>query len=351
MPETAMTTAHATPAGSPLTQAGSNPLKTSFWTPIVAFVLFSIAIAATGDAILQHFKGSIKRDKQSELAAIADLKTGQITNWLAERKGDAQAIANDPFFLIEVDGWLSHGGSSGQGKMKLMERLESLQRSYAEYGYTAISLFDENARLRLSTSKDEETIPGHDREQLLKSMRNGDIIVSDIHAEARHASPPVEIDVAAPLLIRKNGKQHLIGAILFHIDPDRFLFPLIQHWPTPSATAENLLVRRNGDEVVFLNKLRHSSNSGLSMHLPLEPELAAAAAVTGHEGVVDGVDYRGTPVIGVLNRISGTSWFLVSKADKEEIYAPIERLTKWVVGLMFSLIAVGGGIAVFWREK
>ena len=37
------------------------------------------------------------------------------------------------------------------------------------------------------------------------------------------------------------------------VDADEFLFPLIQSWPTPSRSAESLLIRRDGDDVLFLN--------------------------------------------------------------------------------------------------
>ena len=39
----------------------------------------------------------------------------------------------------------------------------------------------------------------------------------------------------------------------FFIYP-RFLFPLLQAWPTPSTTAETLLVRRDGERVLFTHR-------------------------------------------------------------------------------------------------
>jgi PAS domain S-box-containing protein len=346
-----MTNSQATSAGNQSESGRSNQHQANLWKPLIVFILFSFTIAATGNYIFQHFKESLKKDKQSELGGIAQLKTGQITNWIAERKGDAQTIKDDPLFLAEVDRWLQRGGPSGEVKVKLAERLASLQRSYASYGYTAISLFDNKAMLRLSSAADEDPIRGLEKEQVLESMRTGQIIFSDIHREKLRAGEVIEIDLVTPLLVSKNGKTHPIGAVFFRIDPQRFLFPLIRHWPTPSPSAENLLVRREDNEVVYLNELRHRKNTELEMRLPMDPQLPAAIALMGREGLMEGVDYRGVPVVGVLNKVDGTSWYMVNKVDKEEIYAPIDQLTNWVLLLTLSLIGVGGGIAVFWREK
>ena len=46
----------------------------------------------------------------------------------------------------------------------------------------------------------------------------------------------------------------------------RYLYPLVQTWPTPSSTAETLLVRRHKDSALFLNALRHRAPAALQVH-------------------------------------------------------------------------------------
>jgi PAS domain S-box-containing protein len=332
--------------------ARSNQPESRAWRPLLAFFLFTIAITLTSYAVFLHYKESIKNDRQNELSGIADLKTKQIISWMGERKGDAQALRNDPLFVAEVERWLQQGGPAGAAKTKLIARLTSLQQAYVDYGYTSISLFDEHAMLRLSSSVDEKPILEMEKERLLESMRSGQIIFSDIHQKEVNSGEQIEIELWAPLTQVKNGKARSTGAILFRIDPDYFLFPLIQHWPTPSTSAENLLVRREGDEVVFLNESRNFKNSPLAMRFPLsQQQLPATMAAMGQEGLVEGVDYRGVPVISVLSKIAGTSWFMISKMDKAEIYAPINHLAYWMLALMLTLAGTGGWITIFWRQK
>lgn len=322
------------------------------WIPLLVFILFTTLISMVGYAVFQHYKESIKSDKQNELGGIAELKTRQITNWMGERRGDAQALKDDPLFLAEIERWLQQGGPAGETQIKLNARLASLQQAYMVYGYTSVSLFDEHAMLRLSSAADEPSLQKAEKERLLESMRSGQIMFSDIHRREPNSGGGVEIELWAPLTLLKNGKTRTLGAVLFRIDPEHFLFPLIQRWPTPSPSAENILVRRDGDEVVFLNELRHRKNTALAMRLPLsQQQLPAAMAAMGQQGLVEGVDYRGVPVVSVLSKVAGTSWVMVSKIDKAEIFAPINQLADWMAILMLALVVTGGGITLFWRQK
>lgn len=165
-----------------------------------------------------------------------------------------------------------------------------------------------------------------------------------------------------------NGRVYLavlvpIGDVVLclQIDPELYLFPLIKLWPTPSRTAETLLVRSDGDAVVFLNELRFQNNMALNIRFPLEKtEHPAVQAVLGREGLWKGKDYREVPVIAYLRRIPESPWFLVAKIDTTEIYGSIrERLWMTVVIVTALLLGAGtgGGLIlrnqqmVFYRQK
>ncbi len=140
---------------------------------------------------------------------------------------------------------------------------------------------------------------------------------------------------------------------LLKIDPERFLFPLIQTWPTPSRSAETLLVRREGDEVVFLNELRHQRNTALRLRFPLaRAGLPAARAVLGYEGVLYGVDYRGVSVLAATRHVPDSPWYLVAKMDTEEALAPLRRRTRFIATI-FGLLAAAliAGIMFLWSRQ
>src|SRR5512135_3504005 len=332
-----MSDTRTTPTGNAARHGNLLPQRFRQWLPLMFFGVFVVAVMLAGNSAFLRYKQKIKRETQEQLSGIAQLKTMQITSWIAERKGNAQTIKDDPLFLSEAARWLNQGAPAGTMRTELLERLQLLQRSAALYGCNAIALFDTGAKQRLSAGR--ELPSAHDIALLRDSIGSKEIRFSDVHSVTQGSGERFELDFAVPLIAGLGARKHAIGAVLLHFNAQSFLFPLIQSWPTRSPSAESLLVRREGDTVVFLNELRHANNAPLSLRMPLtDTRLPAAMAALGQEGMVEGIDYRGVPVVGVLNRIPGTQWKMVSKVDQAEIYAPVDSLSKWIQVLMLGFV-------------
>ena len=162
------------------------------WEPLVVFFLFLLAVVVIGEILFHRYKEQLTRDAQDALGSISKLKTAQIASWMAERKSDAQSFQRDPLFLDGLERWSRQGYPHGVSRPMLAERLALLQKSQAPFGCTAIALFDEHGRLRLSTSKEITSEP--DQDLLLKSMRTGQLLFSDIHKEKHGNEEEIEID-------------------------------------------------------------------------------------------------------------------------------------------------------------
>jgi signal transduction histidine kinase len=156
------------------------------------------------------------------------------------------------------------------------------------------------------------------------------------------------VDAIAPL-IASSGE--VVGAVVLEIKADDFLFPMLQSWPTSSTSSETLLVRRSGDSVEFLNATRYQPDAALRLRIPLtRTEVPAVSAVLGREGIFEGTDYRGEPVLSVLRPIPGSPWFLVTKVDIAEAYAEWNARSRLLLLLMatLSLATVAG---IFWLRR
>src|ERR1039458_1417181 len=128
---------------------------------------------------------------------------------------------------------------------------------------------------------------------------------------------------------------------------------MLQRWPVPSQSGETILVRRDGDEVVFLNALRFRQDAALQLKIPVtRRDNPAVKAVLGARGVVEGVDYHGVPVFAALRAVPDLPWFLVAKMDTEEVEAPIRRRSILLIAATLSLIlAAGLGVFALWRDR
>jgi len=123
--------------------------------------------------------------------------------------------------------------------------------------------------------------------------------------------------------------------------------------PIHSRTVETLLVRREGNDAVFLNELKFKKNTALNLRVSLEKkELPAVQVALGHEGIVEGRDYRGVPVIANVRPVPDSPWFLVARMDTSEVYAPVrERLWGIAILVCVLLFGSGAGVGLVWRRQ
>ena len=96
----------------------------------------------------------------------------------------------------------------------------------------------------------------------------------------------------------------LLGMVLVVSDASQTLFPLVLREGVPTRTGETVLVRREGNEIVFFSPLRHVSAGSQHLRLPLSAApIPARLALEGREAFVEYNDYRGVPVLAA----TGTS--------------------------------------------
>lgn len=321
--------------------------KKIYWFLIFMFAVFSLAIGTAGSLYYQEKKKILREEEWKHLTAIGDSKAREIADWRKERVGDAAVIFNNPFISEHLQDFLTNPDSASLGP-KILTWISSLKDHLQ---YDSVFVLDVNGTMQLSVPKEQKTIGLPTRNLALEALQTKRIVFSDLYrSEVTHA---IYLNLIVPILASRGNVISSIGVLVLRIDPYKYLYPLIQSWPTSSHTAESLLVRRDGDRGVFLNELRHRKNTALTLYFPIsERQLPAATALRGKEGIMEGVDYRGVPVLAVVRRVPDTSWFLVSKVDQEEIYAPIRQQARFieiVVGLLIAGMGLGTGF--LWRGQ
>lgn len=312
------------------------------WGFLVMAVLLMAGIGAAGFAYLRHEQRDASRVAAENLSAIGNLKVDQIAGWYRERLADANTVLNTPL-RVELNRFLEDP-SDEESRERLLAWMRALQR---EDDYLLVALLDGRGLAHLSVPS---SIAGSDPrllEECRRALRQRTVVIHGLH---RHESDPlVHLSIIIPL-----ANDRADALLLLEVDAAQSLFPLVQSWPTPTRSGEMLLVKREGDEVVYLNELRHRKGAALNLRMRIDemPRLPAARAVSGHEGVFEGEDYRQVSVLAVSRAIPGTPWFLVAKIDRAEIYAAFRRdvaTTALLVGVL--LLAVVSGVGVLWHRR
>ncbi len=309
------------------------------------FAAIALAIPAGGYWYYRVEAEHIRQDKYRLIAAIAELKADQILKWRQERLIDAGNSAQSPFFRQALQKWLRAPETPGLRK-DWRERLELDQKSY---GYSDVLILDPDGNILLAL-RDAHTDPRNPATQraIAAALADHKAALSDLY---RCPHGVVHIDAAIPVL---DAEGRPLAVFLLRSDAASFLYPLIQSWPTPSRSAETLLVQREGEEVLYLNNLRHQADAALSLRQPMaQTDLPAVQAVLGIEGLFQGKDYRGAEVLAALRPIPGTPWFMVAKVDTGEILAEARyraHMIALVVGLGLLLAAAVAAYAYRRRQ-
>lgn len=314
------------------------------WQIISLSLALILSLGVISHFVFVRLKTSIKTEVQGSLSAIADLKAGQISNWQKGLFHDAGTLKDILLESPQITG-LMNDPSSQEAIKKIDAMSAKLLARHPEFN--DIFIVNRSGRRITAESTIREEIPAHFLE---KALSENTLVFSDLYLSA--STGKVQSDIILPLV--KTGKQNTAQILFFvlRIDPGVTLYPLIQKWPTPSKTAETLLVRRDGDHIIFLNELRHRKHTALVLELPTASNVAAATAITGKKTVLESFDYRGEEIVAATRPIPGTPWFIVAKIDKSEIYSPVRSTFFFVLTITFAMIITGiSALILFWYRN
>ncbi len=288
------------------------------------------------------------RQAEQNLQVISERKAAEIEGWRGERLADAAVLSDDATLGSLLAEWPSRAAPA-EPPATLRNRLTSVRD---RYGYEDILILSPDGRVLYSVSGYEEGAHEEARLALGKALRLRRPAFADLHFS--HADTLVHSAVVAPLFRRPDRQGEPVGAVALLSDARRFLYPLIQSWPGQSRSSETFLIEREGDEVLFLNELRHRTNTALRLRIPLtETNMTSVMALRGREGVVRGVDYRGAEVVAVIRPIEDSSWYMIAKTDTKEVMAGVKRESVLAFLLLLTLLGltVAGVVTAWLRDR
>ncbi|HLP14934.1 MAG TPA: PAS domain S-box protein [Bacteroidota bacterium] len=295
---------------------------------IASFILIAAVFGASLIGYYKFESGKIREAAARTIQAIADLKIGQISQWQHQRYADARIVIQFPPLSNALKTWIHHPQDSALRRI-LKQRMKTVK---SEYGYHDIFLVSASNDILLSLDASRNTIGPDERLEIAKAKNESNFFENDFFRSS--IDQKIYYDVITPI---RDSHDQTIAILIFRSNPDDFLYPLLKKWPTPNQTAETVLLRKEGDSILYLNELRFREHTALALKLPLtRTDLPAVQAALGKTGIFDGYDYRGMRTLAYLAPVPNTPWFMVAKIDHREIF---EELTYRSI-----MIAIIGGI-------
>jgi len=304
---------------------------------IIVLMVVSAALLLGAYYYYQSEKHRTRIKMHRELQAIGHAKSKQTSQWLKERLSEAtffSSVYPYPRYIEKI--------IEGNSEEEKLFR-DALNQIVTEERYENILLIDNQGEVHFSLDSTYCHLDPASVAHYLEVIHTGEITVNQFHFCPLHKK--IHFEIIAPII---DSAYNVEIAVVFFIDPDDFLYPLITEWQSPAYSGESYLVTRLHDSVTFLNTLRHTDNSELTLSISLDMnDVTAVRAVLGYEGLFEGFDYRGVSVLSDIRKVPGTSWHIVSQIDTKELYADLNQMAYWVFGVV-SLIILLFVITVSW---
>src|ERR1035437_3284522 len=312
---------------------------------ILIFIFLTLLLSIGGNLLYRFQKKNISIEKHDELAAISKLKVEQISNWRREQMNNARIIFNNQAIITHINEY-NHKVNRAINYKVINNWVNSL---FVGYDFTMLSLIDPSGNYIVNTNP-SQPLTNAGKQYIEQARLSKKIVFSDLF---RYNDDNIYMDLVVPLYLNTTKKEGFSGVAFLRIDPYKYLFNKILKWPTPGHSNEVILTRREGDSVCFLSDLQHQQNSALRIRKPMSNNnLLIVQALNGKKGILQAIDYRGIKVLGDVQTVPDSPWFVVTKIDADEIFSPIVSLATWLFIITFLLILIAAMIIYFiWKKQ
>ena len=269
---------------------------------LLVFVLLAAGIVTLGTLYFRDEARRYRDEVERQLAAVAELKSSELTQWRAERLGDASLfLGNTAFSALVRRAFDDPRDVEAKSQVRTW-----LTRVETHFAYDRAFLLDAGGAERLAVPEGRAPLSSVIARRVPEVLRSGEVAFEDFYRNEHDQR--IYLNVLVPII---DERSRALGVVALRIDPETYLYPFINRWPTTARTAETLIVRRDGNDALFLNELKYQKHTALVRRVPLtSQDVAAVKAVRGMERIVEARDYRGVAVIAALRAVPGSpgSW-------------------------------------------
>ncbi|MCL2459589.1 MAG: cache domain-containing protein, partial [Desulfobulbus sp.] len=302
---------------------------------LIATLLALAVLAVCGYNLDQYQKQTILREQSETLRSISRLKINHIQTWRQERMIDAR-LNSSGLLKLMAQQWQKQPTPDLLEMMKA--RMQFLQENM---NYSDMILADPSGNIVASLLPRPAGLELQEQNLVAQVIASKSAKIGEFF-QCLYNCDHIHLPVAAPIL--DQHQDQVLMVLILIADPYFDLYPIIQTWPTADHSGEIMLIRKDGDDLLVLNQLRHRDDPPLSFRQPLATtHTLAAHSLQGATGTMQGLDYRGVEVLAVLDKVPDTDWVLVTKTDTHALLAEAHYRTMAIL-LLVSMTTVLAGI-------
>jgi len=320
-------------------------------------ILFTLCISLIPISIITtvyylNARSALKYQILQELTAIAESKKIHALSFMEEKRGRTIDFSSDGFIRDSLEtiaqrGTQSYAVSNLNIHLNVNKKpIDPQIKEIAIIGLDGIVVSSTNQRII------GNDVSGH--ELFVNSINNkfGETYVGRTY-RSQYLNENC-IFISAPLTSKQNGKGETIGVII-NAYAISSLNKITANYAGMGESGEVVIGQMKGNDIFFLNSLRHSPKTAQELTVGIEDPAAKPMelALSGNNGLIMAPDYRNIMVLAAYQFIPEFDWGLVAKMDKAEAFAPLRSLgiiativggvcggVTIIIGIVFSLSAI-----------
>ena len=315
---------------------------------------FTLGVATVVCLLRWHNSSDYKEEVlswQERLSGGADDQAQRVTDWLKNRQGDAKDSSTRPSIRSVLRVYSQEGEHPNIASASRAETLSALDDLATSYSYMGVYLLDRDAQVVMQSSRSIPLNPllAERCRALASSGAARTELVGDTPMQTLVGfTAPVFPGPAAADQGQAPGQP--LGTVLLVSDASQTLFPLVTREVVPTRTGETVLVRREGNEIIYFSPLRHIPVGSPNLRFPLSSApITARRALENRVAFQEFKDYRGVSVLAATQHIPLTGWGLVRKIDRSEALEDFHRMAMLVDLAAGLLVVLFGGVLLFFR--
>ena len=312
---------------------------------LVAFVL---SLSGVGYLFINETRALFRDEQLRAQAAIARLRAQQVDRWLLQHTMDAQALAQAikalPFNPLAVE---------GDGRQILGVLLGEVLAGTPDR--TGVSVLAPDGKVLIGLG--EDAAPDAETMKAVMALKTSAarFQIIDVH-QVGGPKPLLRMAFVVPVDPGDGTGPPKMVVVVLTVDPTRELFQQVATWPTDSPGSEVVLVRRDGDDLIYLTApslLDNKQSAPLSHRVPMtRTGLPEAQAILHGDAVREGLDYRGIRVFSASHHVTGVPWFVVAKTDVSALMAPIwDKTLSLALAVLAIILVTVFMVLLLWRGQ
>lgn len=302
---------------------------------ILSLSLSIIPLILVAAIFLYNTQKELKGEIYDRLKAVSVLKKNKLETFFNSRKEDLRAIQG--FLDVEINlptlqefDRDRYSFAYSKAKLQLDDQLRSFMSSYA---YADILLLDTKGKVVFVAN------PAHAQAYLDRTFFNTTVLKkakSDIY----YSGPVATNDWKYPYILNMVSVAHdsqdqFAGYIVLEVDM-KVVYDFISDNTGLGRTGETFLVKKIPDnELLFISPLMYDYRAILNKKMAFEKV---------DNKINISKDYRGNEVLSVWQDLPSLNWELITKIDKQEVFASISniRTLLFTVCLLILIVVVLG---------